>query len=460
MHAEPPSVGAPAAATARILSGAGEDSLGRWLARGDHLLGALRPLIGPLPGLVYDVGSESDALMPAIDAALQGLPSGPAAAEAAAIELRRAGVPLTVAAGNRVIRTRRELVRVFAAYGRDAVTVWRARPALLPELRLGSWFIAGWRARVLRRLALVTRLSPIFLPAPIAADTAFWAGVRRSARHNEWRRLTSSHYVVLCYHRVAGLGLPGQERMDVHPRQLRAQVRLLRLCGWRPLSFDQLTAFHDGRLATLPRRSYVLTADDGFRDAVREVTQYSAAHPQIFAVTSEVGGVARWLGDAQLADWAELRDAARSGATVGSHARHHVRLDELSTGSATTELNTSLDDLRAQLGHPLPVIAYPHGAHNRTVRELARDAGYALAWTTRQGLNGAGTDPWCLRRVEPKIWDSSASYLWKVVTGESPPRRWEWRLVSRFRRMRGEIPARGTPRQRTLVDRREAGKRR
>ena len=46
-----------------------------------------------------------------------------------------------------------------------------------------------------------------------------------------------------------------------------------------------------------------------------------------------------------------------------------------------------------------PLLAYPYGRHDEAVRRAAIEAGYALAFTTQVGRNGAGTDRWCLHRV-------------------------------------------------------------
>jgi peptidoglycan/xylan/chitin deacetylase (PgdA/CDA1 family) len=272
------------------------------------------------------------------------------------------------------------------------------------------------------------------LPARVREDVAFWSGVHRAATPTERRRLTTSSYVVLCYHRTAGLALPGQERMDVRPSAVRSQLRLLRWCGWRPLSPAELHRFHDDPVAVLPRRRFVVTADDGYTEAVAEMTRHARLRPQVFIVTGSVGGSGEWLGNAPVADWPAVTAFQRAGGVVGSHARRHLPLDTLADEVVVDELDGSLADLRSRLEVPVPVLAYPHGRHDDRVRAVARGAGYALAYTTAQGRNGAGTDRWALRRVEPKIWDSLPSFAWKVLTGQSPPGRWERRLVRRWQR--------------------------
>ncbi len=429
----------PAVGTAFLhgLCAPADRRLDAFLRSSDHLLGGLRPIVAALPGITVEVEADAAALA----RAGVGLGDGPAVAEAVAVRLRRAGLTLSSGRAERRV-TRRQLVDLSRARGRDAVRVLATDPSLLPEVQAGSWWVAGWRSRWLRAALLSLPPAASSVSDRLAVDVAFWRGVRDSAPHALWRRLTASSYVVLCYHRLAGTFESGQERMDVAPAAFEHQMRVLRRLGWRPLSPAELLALHERPDAVMPRRRYVVTADDGFADAVETLAAHGDQHPQLFAVTRSVGGTADWLGEVPVADWASLRRFQSEGGHLGSHARRHVPLDEVPARHLLDdELAGSLADLRAAVRVEEPLFAYPHGRHNLDVRARARAAGYRIAYTTRQGRNGPGTDQWCLRRVEPKAWDSTASFLWKVVTGESPPGRWERRLERRWQARRASSAA-------------------
>ena len=183
------------------------------------------------------------------------------------------------------------------------------------------------------------------MPRAVAADAAFWVGARSAATNKEWARLTRSSYVVLTYHRLAGDRIPGQERLDVDPAMFRRHLLWLRRLGFRPLSGAELAGFHANPSATLPRRSFVLTADDGFRDAVAAINGQISARPQLFVNTGCVGGVASWADDRPLASWDELRELAAAGAAIGSHARTHARLADTPAERLEEELAGSLREL-------------------------------------------------------------------------------------------------------------------
>jgi len=309
---------------------------------------------------------------------------------------------------------------------------------LASEMDVQSWFEAGWRRRLLRRLlshlppriaALAARL--VHRARGLAVEGVFWGGVRRVATDAQWQRLTLSSYVVLYYHRLQGDLKPGQERLDVPPALFERQLRLLNWLRFRALSPDELVAFHDGLLLTLPRRSYVVTADDGFQDCVEPLIRHASIHPQFYVPSAEIGGRSWWAGDEPIVRWDDLRRMAKAGVAIGSHAHRHVALPELDDLAIHEELDASMSTLVGGLPSSVPFLAYPHGRTDARVASAARTAGFRLAFTTDPGRNGAGTDVMHLRRVGVKSWDSPASFLWKTLTGELLPQRWEARLIRR-----------------------------
>src|SRR5438067_7227311 len=204
--------------------------------------------------------------------------------------------------------------------GRTAVEALRADPAALAGTEAGAWFEAGWKRRIARRLL-------VRLPRPLRPrDVAFWAGVRAAATRDEWRRLTRSSYVALCYHRLAGEAKDGQERLDLPSELFARQLRLLRLLRFRPLAPDELVAFHTGERLGLPPRSFVVTADDAFRDVVEPFLRHADTWPVAFVPTQEVGGRSWWAGDEPVASWDELGRLAAAGVGLGSHTRRHASL--------------------------------------------------------------------------------------------------------------------------------------
>jgi peptidoglycan/xylan/chitin deacetylase (PgdA/CDA1 family) len=405
-------------------------ALARRLANEPHLPETFRAVVAPLSRLVVSV-SGADELLATVG---EGLPQGTAHAEALAIRLRRMGAQLTWGEPETVVGLG-ELLAFCHERGRSSLDMARADPSLVPELQLGSWFQASWRERAARELAV--RLGPARgLAAPVAlrvaADAAFWAGVRSAARESEWRRLTRSSYTMLVYHRLAGEQKPGQERVDTSAGRFAAQLGLLRVLAYRPLAADDLIVFHTDPEATLPRRRFVVTVDDGLRDVATPLETNVTAAPQLFVPTAELGCSAHWLDGEPVLSWEELERLTAAGVAVGSHARTHKPLTDRDPAALEDEVAGSLAELRERIRAPLPVIAYPNGRHDELVRAAVVAAGYEAAYGTEKGRNGAGTDRFCLRRVNVHAADGPVAVLWKVLTGEAVPAPFRW-----WRRLRG-----------------------
>jgi peptidoglycan/xylan/chitin deacetylase (PgdA/CDA1 family) len=396
------------------------------------LIGGMRPLVGPFDPPVHRVSGPAALL----DEAAAGLPAGPASAEAIAVRLRRRGV--TLGEGEPALLDRAALLEWSRARGAHSVALVRAAPDLLPELQLGAHHQALAGKRAARRL--LSRLPPAAPAARTArgralkplADAAFWAGVRSAATRAEWLRLTRG-YTALLYHRLAGEMKPGQETLDLPPERFAAQMRLLRALRFHPLSLAEAAAFHADPRAVLPRRACLVTADDGFADCTPVLIAHAARRPALFVPTQEAGGRARWNGGEPVSGWDELTGLRAAGGELGAHSRTHADLPELPDDRLDDEVGGALADLERRAPGAPPTFAYPYGHHDARVREAARRAGVAIAYTTAVGANGAGTDPWCLRRATVKAYHSLPAFVFLALTAEHLPVRWDRRLRRRDR---------------------------
>jgi peptidoglycan/xylan/chitin deacetylase (PgdA/CDA1 family) len=422
------------------VAGPPDTVLGRWLAETAKPYGELSPLVGPFARPIIRV-SGSEAL---VEQAAQGLPAGAAQAEAIAVRLRRGGVEITPGEPDELPDTA-SFVHLCYARGASSVAVLRSDPSLLTELQVGAFFHAFWRRRIIRRVGCRLGWLGLFARSPaallaLAADTAFWLGVRSAATSREWERLTQSSYVVFYYHGVQENADREQAHLLIRPRRLERQLRWLNLLRFRPLAPEQLLEFHTDSEATLPPRSYVIAADDGLRSVVEVFRDHARLRPQVFVNTAEVGGVASWAYDMPLADWDELETLQAAGGVVASHGRGHPAMPQLGQNELEAELAGALGDLAVHFEDVPPLLAYPYGDHDEHVRSAAAAAGYRAAFTTEPGRNGAGIDPYCLRRLGVLDWDNDAAFLWKALSGELLPWAWERRRRRRRTRESGAPP--------------------
>jgi peptidoglycan/xylan/chitin deacetylase (PgdA/CDA1 family) len=98
--------------------------------------------------------------------------------------------------------------------------------------------------------------------------------------------------------------------------------------------------------------------------------------------------------------WQQIKGLMAQGVTVASHSRTHPLLDRVPRRQLRDEIVGSIEDLRRATGRSPYAFAYPGGAFDDQVVESVEEAGVALAFTTRPGLNDVRQGGWLrLRRV-------------------------------------------------------------
>ena len=101
-----------------------------------------------------------------------------------------------------------------------------------------------------------------------------------------------------------------------------------------------------------------------------------------------------------LLTWDEIREMSRQGISFGSHSRTHKILTQHPLGVVREEIQDSLQCLREQGIHHVPVFCYPNGNYNGEIAAQVRAAGYEAAVSTRFGLEaGPSEDRYGLKRI-------------------------------------------------------------
>ena len=118
--------------------------------------------------------------------------------------------------------------------------------------------------------------------------------------------------------------------------------------------------------------------------------------------------------------WPQVREMSRCGIEFGAHTVHHPILTAVSSAEAEREIVSSKREIEQQLQLGVHHFAYPNGTardFDETTRSLVRGAGFASAVSMVFGANGAGTDPFALRRGGP----------WEEATGVFATKLWWYR---------------------------------
>jgi len=198
-------------------------------------------------------------------------------------------------------------------------------------------------------------------------------------------------------------------QLEITPELFERQMALLSRAGYRPVSLGR--ALNAGGDEALPRRSVVITFDDGtldFWDHAKPVLERYGFTATLFVVSGKVGGYSTWdreLGepDRPLMSWDQIRQLQRDGFEIGSHTHSHRPLTELSEEAVRSELERSRRTLTDELGVAPQFLAYPRGFYTERHKRLAREAGYAGACAVILRWRDLWrSDPYALKRMSVK----------------------------------------------------------
>ncbi len=205
---------------------------------------------------------------------------------------------------------------------------------------------------------------------------------------------------ILLYHRIDRLtaALPFiTRRLTVEPRDFADQMSWVKRHGFHPLTQRQLFAGLE-KGARLPCRPLLITFDDGYSDVLDNaapVLRRLGMPATMYVITDRPQ-----LVNSGFLSWGGVKELEREGFDIGSHTVTHRPLTSLSDQEVVEELVRSRGELERRLGHPVQWLAYPHGAVDERVVELARGAGYVLAVTTSPATIQDAGDPLELHRLE------------------------------------------------------------
>lgn len=180
---------------------------------------------------------------------------------------------------------------------------------------------------------------------------------------------------ILMYHYIGNNPNPkdkARDTLSVSPDKFEAQMAYLSQQGYTPITLDTLYGIFQGK-ATVAGKPIVLTFDDGYIDF------YTTAFPILrkygfHAVSFIPTGL---MNQGYYMSWAQIKEIQASGLiTFEAHSITHANLVSLSRNRLLSELKDSQNVLQAQTGYPVNFIAYPYGASNQLVQNMARQVGF------------------------------------------------------------------------------------
>jgi peptidoglycan/xylan/chitin deacetylase (PgdA/CDA1 family) len=197
------------------------------------------------------------------------------------------------------------------------------------------------------------------------------------------------------YHRLGSGALPGREEGEdvyaVPPQTFEEHMRLLASSGCHVAPLEALAGGGERR------RSVVLTFDDGnatdWSEALPALERHG--HKAAFFISPALVGTHSYM------DWAQVRELAKAGMTVGAHGFDHARLSTLSENQVRWQLREARRAMESQLGRAPETLSLPGGAGSALVLAVAREEGFGcvLGSVPRRCLSSEGLLPrFALRR--------------------------------------------------------------
>lgn len=192
---------------------------------------------------------------------------------------------------------------------------------------------------------------------------------------------------LLVYHKVGQPDPHDPFLISLTSSDFYSHMKYLRDHKITPITLDRVS-----HLETQSDKCYVvITFDDGYLD------NYTAAFPvlQEFNFVANIFLLASFIGttvltgtkEQQYLSIAQIKEMQKYGISFQSHTCTHPNLTQVGPKSIRTELTLSRTILEEVLGQPVRHLAYPYGAYNELVMQIACEANYEAAYAAGYAPN-------------------------------------------------------------------------
>ena len=204
---------------------------------------------------------------------------------------------------------------------------------------------------------------------------------------------------VLVYHNISA---QEKGRLSIAARTFDAQIRQLHDEGFHAVGLADFLAFTAGR-RQLPRKSVLLTFDDGYRSFV----QYARPILKDYGFGATLFVYSDFIGGGSALSWQDLKTLTEQGFDVQAHSKSHQNLRRKEGESEAAyakrleaELAFPATLFKKHLGRSSDVLAYPFGEMDDELLPYVGKYGYSAAFTVRRQSNPAFVSPLKISRSQ------------------------------------------------------------
>jgi len=250
---------------------------------------------------------------------------------------------------------------------------------------------------------------------------------RSQGKHPHAQPAVSNHTIanitvpILVYHYIRTVTNPNDRvgwGLSTPPGIFKQQMDWLRQVGGHTVTLGQLMAALEGG-PPLPRRSVVLTFDDGHDDFATQAVPVLLADGFVAINFVNTG----FMGRPSYMTAAQVQEVAADGMVIGDHTVNHVDLNALPAVAARNEVLVDRATLENLLRVPVLDFAYPYGDYDASVVNMVAAAGFRDAVTTDLGHTELLAKPFEMPRIRIGGGDSVYSFAYKAGV-PSPPSGW------------------------------------
>jgi peptidoglycan/xylan/chitin deacetylase (PgdA/CDA1 family) len=208
---------------------------------------------------------------------------------------------------------------------------------------------------------------------------------------------------IITYHAIGSVPSPLWTTIETFDAHLSTFAR----CGYQTIALaDLLHRLH--LKESLPENTIVITFDDGYESVyqyARSRLNHYGFTATVFVISDYCGLTNQWSGQPSsvpteaLLSWEQVQVLAAEGYEIGAHTRSHPSLPTILPEDAEAEMHISQQQIQTHIKQEVKVFAYPYGATNTAITQLAQ-LYFDGAVITDLGSIHAQTNPYLLNRID------------------------------------------------------------
>jgi len=189
---------------------------------------------------------------------------------------------------------------------------------------------------------------------------------------------------ILCYH---NFNPTKKGSMNMTPEKFEAEMKIMKDNGFTIIPLKEAVAYLQGKRASLPPKSVVLSFDDGWKSVYTYIVPIMKKYDltaTLFIYPQTISGGKNAL------TWQELKELQQTGMfDIQSHTYDHPNFKQMKKRMSAEkyaqyvkmQMEKSKNILEEKTGTKITLLAWPFGIYDDYLEQQAANAGYEMAFT-------------------------------------------------------------------------------